>query len=112
MNHNTDTILLNLFHECMIHEHEDIYYIADDTNLALGKITRVISPETSLNTNNVVTVPSLAVDGHLGQTLKVDGDLSGRCLRLLIANPWFLLDLGDRKYITRIVVYFRDSNSK
>ena len=60
---------------------------------------------------DVVSVPSLAVDGHLGQTLRMDGPLSGRCLIVIADNPWFVLDLGISLSITRIVIYARDRYS-
>ena len=61
--------------------------------------------------DDVVSVPSLAVDGNLGQTLEMDGPLSGRCLVMIIDNPWFFLETGNVD-ITRIVLYLRDRNSK
>ena len=61
---------------------------------------------------DVVSVPSLAVDGHLGQTLQMDGPLSARCLLIVTENPWFLLDLGRIRTIIRIVIYLADQDSK
>ena len=62
--------------------------------------------------DDVVSVPSLALDGHLGQTLQMDGPLSARCVEMIIDNPWFLLDLGTTTYIIRVVIYLRDRNSE
>ena len=83
----------------------------DSNNFARGKNTRALSPESSMVIGDVVSVPSLAVDGHLGQTLQMDGPLSARCLLMVIENPWFVLDTGSRIYVTRIVIYFTDSAS-
>ena len=85
---------------------------SDPNNVAIGKMTRALLPESSMVIDDVVSVPSLAVDGHLGETLRMDGPLSGRCLFMVIDNPWFILDLISRYYITRIVVYSRDRFSK
>ena len=79
--------------------------------MAGGKITRALSPESSMAFDDVVSVPSLAVDGHLGQTLQMDGPLSARCLVMVVENPWFLLDLGGSQYITKIVIYLADEKS-
>ena len=62
--------------------------------------------------DDIVSVPSLAVDGHLGQKLDMDGPMSARCLLMVVDNPWFILDTGRNYYITRIVIYFADSASK
>ena len=88
------------------------FIFLDPDDRAMGKKTRVLSPETSMVIDDIVSVPSLAVDGNLGQKLHMDGPLSARCLLMVVDNPWFLLDTGANYYITRIVIYFMDEFSK
>ena len=89
-----------------------MFFFLDTLNVAIGQSTRALLPESSMVIGDTVSVPSLAVDGNLGQTLEMDGPLSGRCLMMIIDNPWFLLDLGRSRYIVRIVIHLRDQQSK